>query len=209
MIFKMNCRILTYSTNLKVLPINTEIVALLFASLCNLFCISRWTIVEALNHLVFFALARNLWIGQLIQKMLSTFSGTENKRKTRVSWLSVFLKIFLAPFFLRYFFGYARSLFLCSFSSSFGKQGQLCSWGMGTSHCCAFSVVELGAQGTCISVVLASGLSSCSPGLQNTGSIVVVHKLSYSKACGIFADQRSNPCLLHWQADSLPLSHLW
>ena len=63
MIFKMNCRTLTYSTKLKVLPINTEIGALLFASLCNLFCISRWTIVEALNHSVFFALARNLWIG--------------------------------------------------------------------------------------------------------------------------------------------------
>ena len=26
-------------------------------------------------------------------------------------------------------------------------------------------------------------------------------------ACGIFPDQRSNPCLLHWQADSLPLGH--
>ena len=25
--------------------------------------------------------------------------------------------------------------------------------------------------------------------------------------CGIFPDQESNLCLLHWQADSLPLSH--
>ena len=25
-------------------------------------------------------------------------------------------------------------------------------------------------------------------------------------ACGIFLDQGSNPCLLHWQTDSLPLS---
>ena len=25
---------------------------------------------------------------------------------------------------------------------------------------------------------------------------------------GIFPSQRSNPCFLHWQADSLPLSHL-
>ena len=24
---------------------------------------------------------------------------------------------------------------------------------------------------------------------------------------GIFLTQESNPCLLHWQADSLPLSH--
>ena len=31
--------------------------------------------------------------------------------------------------------------------------------------------------------------------------------LSSSSAHGIFPDQGSNPCLLHWQADSLPLSH--
>ena len=36
-------------------------------------------------------------------------------------------------------------------------------------------------------------------GLQSTGSIVVAHRLSCSKACGIFPDQGSNPCLLHWQ----------
>ena len=28
-----------------------------------------------------------------------------------------------------------------------------------------------------------------------------------SDACGIFPDQGSNPCPLHWQADSLPVSH--
>ena len=45
------------------------------------------------------------------------------------------------------------------------------------------------------------------PGLQSTGSIVVVGGLCCSVACGIFLDQGSNPCLLHWQAGSLPLSH--
>ena len=44
-------------------------------------------------------------------------------------------------------------------------------------------------------------------GLESTGSIVVAHKLSCSEACGIFLDQGLNPCLLHWQVDSLPLSH--
>ena len=43
--------------------------------------------------------------------------------------------------------------------------------------------------------------------LWSTGSAVVVRGLSCSKACGIFPDQGSNPHLLHWQADSLPLSH--
>ena len=44
--------------------------------------------------------------------------------------------------------------------------------------------------------------------LQSTGLIVVAHGLSCSAACEIFLpDQRSNPCLLHWQVDSLLLSH--
>ena len=45
------------------------------------------------------------------------------------------------------------------------------------------------------------------PGLENTGSIVGVHhRLSCSEAYGISPDQRSNPCLLHWQENSLPPS---
>ena len=55
-------------------------------------------------------------------------------------------------------------------------------------------------QGTWASVVVA-------PGSQSTGSIGVVHGLSCSVACVIFPDQGSNPCLLHWQTNSLPLSH--
>ena len=43
--------------------------------------------------------------------------------------------------------------------------------------------------------------------LQHVGSIVAAHEFSCSVACGIFPDQGSNPRLLHWQADSLPLSH--
>ena len=33
------------------------------------------------------------------------------------------------------------------------------------------------------------------------------HGLSCSVACGIFPDRGSNPCALHWQADSQPLRH--
>ena len=43
--------------------------------------------------------------------------------------------------------------------------------------------------------------------LQSTGSVVVVHGLSCSTTCGVFMAQGYNPCLLHWQVDSLPLSH--
>ena len=36
---------------------------------------------------------------------------------------------------------------------------------------------------------------------------VVVHGFSCSVACGIFLDQGSNPCALHWQAESYTLDH--
>ena len=44
-------------------------------------------------------------------------------------------------------------------------------------------------------------------GLQSAGSVVVVNGLSCSPAYGIFPDQGSNLCPLHWQADSLLLDH--
>ena len=53
-------------------------------------------------------------------------------------------------------------------------------------------------------IVMASLVA---PRLQSTGSVLVSRRLSYSTACGIFLDQGLNPCLLHWQVDSLPLSH--
>ena len=37
--------------------------------------------------------------------------------------------------------------------------------------------------------------------------VIVAHGPSCSAACGIFPDQGSNPCPLHWQADSQPLRH--
>ena len=46
-----------------------------------------------------------------------------------------------------------------------------------------------------------------STGSRRAGSVVVVHGPSCSVACGIFPDQGSNPCPLHWQADSQPLRH--
>ena len=42
---------------------------------------------------------------------------------------------------------------------------------------------------------------------RRAGSVVVAHGPSCSAACGILPDQGSNPCPLHWQADSPPLCH--
>ena len=59
------------------------------------------------------------------------------------------------------------------------------------------------------SVDAAPGLSSCSSWAleHRLNRTVVAHGLSCSEACGIFPDQGLNPCFLHWQADSLLLSH--
>ena len=51
------------------------------------------------------------------------------------------------------------------------------------------------------------GSVAAAPGLGSIGSVVVVHRFSCFTACGICLDQGSNPCLLHWKEDSLPLSH--
>ena len=45
------------------------------------------------------------------------------------------------------------------------------------------------------------------PGLQSIGSILVAHRRGCPMAYEIFPDHGSNLCLMHWQADSLPLSH--
>ena len=48
------------------------------------------------------------------------------------------------------------------------------------------------------------GSVGAAPRLERTGSVVAVHGFSCSAACGIFPDWALNPCLLHWQADSVP-----
>ena len=67
-------------------------------------------------------------------------------------------------------------------------------------------VAEHGLQGRQASEAEAHGSAVAVPGLQGTGSAVVATRLICFASCGIFPDQGLNPCLLHWQADSLPLS---
>ena len=87
-------------------------------------------------------------------------------------------------------------IFVCA--GSLSLWGLLSSCGARASHHGGFSCCRAWALGH-------TGFSSATPGLQNTGSVVVAYRLS-SAACGIFPDQGSNPCLLHWQVYSLPLS---
>ena len=59
----------------------------------------------------------------------------------------------------------------------------------------------------CAGLSLSRPLLLRSTGSRRAGSVIVAHGPSRSAACGIFPDQGSNPCPLHWQADSQPLRH--
>ena len=59
----------------------------------------------------------------------------------------------------------------------------------------------------CVGLSLSRPLLLWSTSSRCAGSVVVAHGPSCSAACGIFPDQGSNPCPLHWQADSQPLRH--
>ena len=66
-------------------------------------------------------------------------------------------------------------------------------WGHSSSRCAGLSLLR--------------PLLLRSTGSRRSGSVVVTHGPSCSMACGIFPDQGSNPCPLHWQADPQPLCH--
>ena len=59
----------------------------------------------------------------------------------------------------------------------------------------------------CAGLSLLRPLPLRSTGSRRAGLVVVAHGPSCSAACGIFPDQGSNPCPLHWQADSQALRH--
>ena len=59
----------------------------------------------------------------------------------------------------------------------------------------------------CAGLSLSRPLLLRSTGSRHAGSVIAAHGPSHSAACGIFPDQGSNPCPLHWQADSQPLCH--
>ena len=59
----------------------------------------------------------------------------------------------------------------------------------------------------CAGLSLSRPLLLRSTGSRFAGSVFVAHGPSCSAACGIFPDQGSNPCPLHWQADSQLLRH--
>ena len=73
-------------------------------------------------------------------------------------------------------------------------------------HFCARAFSSCGKRGP-LFIAVHGPLLLRSTGSRCPGSVVVAHGPSCSVACGIFPDQGSTPCPLHWQADSQPLCH--
>ena len=96
--------------------------------------------------------------------------------------LFIYLFIFLFFFWLCWVFIAVRGLSLVTASG-----GHSSSW--------------------CAGLSLSRPLLLRSTSSRRAGSVVVAHGPSCSAACGILPDQGSNPCPLHWQADSQPLRH--
>ena len=94
----------------------------------------------------------------------------------------------------------------------FGCVGSLLLWGISSScsaqipHCRGFSCCGAQALGCADFSSCGNVLNSCGSRALDSGSIAVTHRFRCSAACGIFLDQGSNLCLLHWQMDSLSLS---
>ena len=102
--------------------------------------------------------------------------------------------MYQSPFFLNKFIYLFIYFWLCwVFVSVRGLSLVAASGGHSSSWCAGLS--------------LARPLLLWSTSSRRTGSVVVAHGPSCSTACGIFPDQGSNPCPLHWQADSQPLRH--
>ena len=91
--------------------------------------------------------------------------------------------------FLFFFYLFVFYFWLCwVFVSVWGLSLVVASGGHSSSRCAGLS--------------LSRPLLLQSTGSRRAGSVVVAHRPSCSAACGIFPDQGSNPCPLHWQADS-------
>ena len=81
-----------------------------------------------------------------------------------------------------------------------GERGLLFTAVRGLLIAVAYLVVEHVLWGT-------QALVAVAPRLYSRGPEVVAHKSSCSGALRVFLDKGLNLCLLHWQSDSLPLSH--
>ena len=113
---------------------------------------------------------------------------------TQFIYLILLLMDFWDWFFFLNFIYLFIYLWLCwVFASVRGLSLAVASGGHSSSRCTGLS--------------LSRPLLLRSTGSRRAGSVMVAHGPSCSAARGIFLDQGSNPCPLHWQADPQPLRH--
>ena len=86
--------------------------------------------------------------------------------------------------------------------STCGERGLLFVAVHGLLIAVASVVSEHGLQARGLQQLWCAGSVVVACGLQSSGLVVMAHGLSSSMACGIFPDQSTNLCRLHWQADS-------
>ena len=108
------------------------------------------------------------------------------------------LFFFFLIFYLFIIFGCVGSSSRARALSSCGKRGPLLTAVLGP----LFIAARAGLSPSRLPTPALQGTGS-----RHTGSVAVAHGPSRSAACGILPDQGSNPCPLHWQADSQPLRH--
>ena len=114
-----------------------------------------------------------------------------------------FIIIFSFLYFLFYsptfFFKFFKNLFIYLFMAALGLR--FCARAF--SSCGKWGPLFIAVRGP---LTIAASLV-VEHRLQMRRLSSVAHGPSCSAACGIFPDQGSNPCPLHWQADSQPLRH--
>ena len=109
------------------------------------------------------------------------------------NFITILIKILTAFFFFNFYALFIYFWLCWVFVSVCGLSLVAASGGRSSSPCAGLS--------------LSRPLLLRSTGSKRAGSVLVAHGPSCPAACGIFADQGSNPCPLHWQADSQPLRH--
>ena len=125
--------------------------------------------------------------------------------KFKIIWPPGNLFFFFLNKFIYFIYLFLAALGLCccvrAFSSC-GERGLLFVAVHRLLIAVASLVAEHGLQAHGLQQLWHMGSAVVARGPQSAGSVVVAHGLSCSAACGIFPDQGSNPCPLHWQADS-------
>ena len=116
-----------------------------------------------------------------------------------------FLSISLISVFILFHFFLTLGLFIYLFIYLFMAVLGLRFCERAFSSCSKWG--PLFSSSRCAGLSLSGPLLLGGTGSRRAGSVIVAHGPSRSTACGIFPDQGSNLCPLHWQADSQPLCH--